>query len=289
MADVNAFVASVRNLPALSQAVVRLLSLLQGGQATPDEIEQVAASDQALSLSILRVANSALYGRAGRTFTLREAITRLGRSTLARIVLQQRTADLFAEAGAAYELQRGELWLGALGGAIAAEKLARELELESPDLCFLCSLLRDVGKLVFDVQHGRAYTALVAAHLGPDVPFDAAERATFGFDHAEVGAALARVWGLPERMAQAIAVHHRPPERAPEHDVLFDVVHASDLICLWAGLGVGSDGLQYRLSEHVRTGLDITRARSERLIAETWLAVRETADAMSAPAARTSA
>jgi HD-like signal output (HDOD) protein len=283
MADVNSILSKLDNLAALPSTVLRLTSLLMSGKAAATEIEQVARQDEALSITILRWANSAMFGRPGKTFTLRESITRLGNANLLSIVLQQKTSTMFERAGAAYGLARGELWRSAVGGAFCAQSIARSHKFDNPELAFLCGLLRDIGKLALDAHFGTAYAEKVQRHIRPDRSFLDAEREAFGFDHSQVGKALALKWKLPERIAECIGAHHNPPPPGAGHDTLFDIVHAADVVCLWAGLAIGCDGLQYRLAEHVRTGLDLSRPQAEFLIASAWQDVRSAEQMMSDP------
>jgi len=280
MANMNEILSGLDGLAALPQNVLRITSMLSGGKASASDLEQVARHDEALTVTILRWANSVAYGRPGCTFTLRESIARLGNSTMLKIVLEQKTSAMFAGAGAAYGLQRGALWRSAVGGAITADALARRAKFDSPDLAFLCALLRDVGKLAFDAHFGPKYLGLVEHHIRPDRTFIDAERAAFGFDHAQLGAELASRWRLPERISECIAMHHNPPAAEPAHDVLFDIVHAGDIIGLWAGLAIGCDGMQYKLAAHVRVGLDLSRPAAEGLIASTWDKLRQTESIM---------
>ena len=283
MANINDILNGLNGLAALPQTVLQITSMLSSDKASASELEQVARHDEALSMTILRWANSAVYGRPGCAFTLKQSIARLGNSTLLKIVLEQKTSAMFASAGAAYGLQRGALWRSAVGGAITAEALARRAKFDSPDLAFLCALLRYIGKLAFDGFYGPEYAGLVERHVRPDRTFIDAERAAFGFDHAELGAELARRWQLPDRIASCIAFHHAPPHEPPTHDALFDIVHAADIVSLWAGLAIGCDGMQYKLAGHVRLGLDLSRPVGEGLIASTWDKLRQTESLMAQP------
>jgi HD-like signal output (HDOD) protein len=49
------------------------------------------------------------------------------------------------------------------------------------------------------------------------VPLHVVEREVGGYTHAEVGAYLFSLWGLPETVVEAVAGHHDPlpPEGAP--------------------------------------------------------------------------
>lgn len=275
MADMNDILSSVSGLRALPATVLKVTAMITSNTASSAELEQVIRHDEALSMAVLRAANSVRFGRPGKSFTLREGITRLGMRTLRQIILEQQTMGMFASAGTAFDLQRGALWRSAVGGALAAELLAKRARFDEGDVCFVCSLLRDVGKLAFDARFRGDYLRQVAPHIRPDRTFTEAERKAFGFDHAQLGAELARRWKLPDRIVNAIAFHHDPPSNPDAHDTLHDIVHASDIITLWAGLAVGVDGLQYRLAEHVRTGLDLELHTAEQLIAEIWTGVRE--------------
>jgi HD-like signal output (HDOD) protein len=283
MADMNTILNSLDGLSSLPQTVFKVTSMLASGDPSSAEIEKVVRIDEAVSITVLRWANSATYGRPGRTFTLREGISRLGNANLMKIILQQKTASMFARAGVAFDLQRGALWRSATGGALAAQTIGKSVAFDNPDLAFLCALLRDVGKLALDAHYGHAYADTVIAHFRPDRTFIDAEREAFGFDHAQLGSALAQRWNLPERIVRAIAFHHNPPPPGPDHDTLFDIVHAADIVCLWAGLAIGCDGLQYQLAEHVRLGLNLTRPSAEHLIASTWDALRTTETLMGEP------
>ena len=265
MARVDEFIRSIDAIPALPAIASRTVSILSDASADTNEINEIIRRDEALSIAVLRRANSVTYGVPGRTFKLREAIVRLGHSALNQIALSHQMSGLFMGSGSAYGLRRNALWGGALGGAYAAERLAKIHGFDDSELCFLCGLLRDIGKLAIDAHCGDTHPFDLMD--GEDESFLNDERDAFGTDHAEVGAALASRWGLPDRLVNAIRYHHEPPDPTQaEHDQLFDIIHTADMICLWAGLGIGDDGLRYRVSEHVRESLMANREQVEDII-----------------------
>jgi len=280
MADVN-LLDGFESLRPIPITVTRIAGLLAEAEPDLQEIAEIVRVDEALSLAVLRRANSSAYGVPGREFNLREATVRLGSKGLSKIVLEQQMGDVFDGDLEAFGLRRGALWRGAMGGALAAESLARTHAPGSEELCFVCALLRDVGKLLLDARHGAGYEAKLEPHLGPDTTFCEAERAAFGADHARIGAAMAEHWGLPTRVTEAIRVHHEPPTPDAEgHDIVFDIVHAADIVCLWGGLAIGHDGLQYRLAEHVRESLKLKRETAEIEITKMWTTLREVEDSL---------
>lgn len=271
MARLSELLERIDRLPALPATLLRLIPMLSSDKTTTDELLSLVQKDEALSMSVLRLANSAAFGAPGRTFSLKESVVRLGRRRLKSVVMEQQTAPMFARAGSSFGLQRGALWRGALAGAFGAEDLAQEHCPADAEMAFLCGLLRDVGKIVLDLHYGDSYLGEVKVELartptGERASFVEAERRAIGFDHAQLGAELAQRWRLPERVVQAIRFHHEPPS-GEGRDALFDVVHAGDVLCLWAGLAVGGDGLCYRLADHVRLTLGLDRAQAESKIA----------------------
>ena len=79
---------------------------------------------------------------------------------------------------------------------------------QNPDMGFTAGLLHDIGQLVLVNEKPEIYLAMLGAALDGD-DLVAHERAAFGFDHAELGEALAMRWNFPLEIQQAIAWHHQ--------------------------------------------------------------------------------
>jgi len=274
MADLNTLISELESLPTLPSTSSRLVAMLGDRDVDMGEVSDIVRIDESLSLAVLRYANSVAYGTPGREFKLRESIIRLGSDALLKIVLQQQVGQVVTRSCKAFDMSREAMWRNAIGGAVAAENLARQHYPDDRDICFVAGLLRDVGKLVLDQKYGESYAESVSKYLTPETTFVDAERMAFGTDHAEVGGALCRHWQLPERISLAVQHHHTPPEPGDRHDMLIDIVHAADIISLWSGLGIGQDGLRYELAPHVKTALSLSRRKAEREIAAMWDAVR---------------
>ncbi|MEQ9616853.1 MAG: HDOD domain-containing protein [Phycisphaerales bacterium] len=273
MASVRDVIRRLDELPALPESLVRVRSMLAGGDYNVAELGDVVKRDEALAAVVLRCANSAFYKSGGSVFDLNQSIVRLGASELMRLVTRTGVSNLLESGGRSYGLRRGHLSRSAVGGAVIARTLASEAGGVDPELAYTCALLRDVGKLVIDLHCDAEGidTGDPDESENEDVCFLGIEKERFGFDHTEVGSALTAHWGLPEPIPASVAYHHSPPEPgAEDHAPLFDIVHAADIVTLWAGLAIGRDGLAYRISTHVRDGMLRNRERIERLISEAW-------------------
>jgi len=246
----------IQDLPALPAALGRLLEILNDEQASSQDVEAAIIIDRAIGMAVLRAANSARFGGSTEVGSLKDAVTRLGSRNLLHVALAQQSAVFFKDSGRGYGLKEAEAWEGALAGAIAGEALAKRCGLCEPGTAFTAALLRDCGKIAMDLLIGidnlrGTIESLDSTQSLPDVEQDA-----FGFDHAEVGATLVEMWGLPAPLAEAIRHHHLP--RPGEENVLIDVVYCADLVAAQLGYGVGLDGLHYTIDHDSfeRVGLD---------------------------------
>lgn len=69
----------------------------------------------------------------------------------------------------------------------------------------MAGLLRDIGKRAMDQLIGAEEMQPAFVGAGPKVSQIELENSTFGVGHAEIGAALGEMWGLPRRSARCCA------------------------------------------------------------------------------------
>ncbi len=287
MVSIKDILQSSDRMAAMPATIVKLTAAIAQGNTEPSEIASLVKSDEVLTAAVLRRANSVSFGAQGSTFDLRQSIVRLGTKNLTHIIMEQKSSDMFGESGTAFGLSRGSLWRSGIGGAIGAEFIAKRVLPEGSELAYIAGLMRDIGKIALEAFFGNEYFKVLEPHIHPSRTFVECERLALGFDHAEVGSAMAEAWGLPEELAGAIRWHHEPPASGEEsHAVLNDIVHAADAVCLWAGLAVGHDGLAYTIAPHVRDSLKLNRRETEIEIAHVWTEAKAIEESLNAPTAQ---
>jgi HD-like signal output (HDOD) protein len=226
-------------LPTLPAAATAALSLARDPDTGIDDLAGLIRVDVSLAARILRVANSAGYGRRSRAKTLIEAIGTIGVRKTCDLLVVACTRDLFKGPDPVVR----PLWDHAFVTAIAAEELARVTPGVDAASAFLPGLFHDVGRLAFlvaDPVAGHLIRDLAAAGEGETCDLEAQ---WFGFVHADVSAILAADWGLDEAQADGIRWHHEP-ERAGSGKALAAVLHGADRMA--RSLGYGTDA---RLTE----------------------------------------
>jgi putative nucleotidyltransferase with HDIG domain len=72
------------------------------------------------------------------------------------------------------------------------------------------ALLHDIGKLVLVSDGSSRWAQLTREALDRDVPLHVVEEERDGVSHADLGAHLLSLWGLPDGIVEAVAHHHHP-------------------------------------------------------------------------------
>jgi putative nucleotidyltransferase with HDIG domain len=254
-------VNSVHAFPAVSQTATEALRLLSDANSDFGDIERVVRVDPGLTANVLKLANSAYFGVSGEISSVKQAVARIGWDRMRQLVTAAAMNGLMESGVAGYGLAAGELWRHAVGVSIAAETLAKEHGIKTPDDVFTAALLHDVGKLVMG-KFVEPYFDLIEMAVSRGLPFDQAEREVLGTDHAEVGAWILEKWSFPAPTVRAVRYHHCPDEAEPR-EMLVDLVHLADMFCLILGIGLGQDGIQYlpSMGSMARVGLEPERLR----------------------------
>lgn len=193
----------VRHLPPMSATAQALLRLGHQADVAVPALTAVIRRDPALTLRVLKAANSAFYGLSGTIETLEDAVVVLGATTLRTLVLMGVVAHALP-CGGACGMRKEAYWQEALVGAALAEVLARQQPV-SAELAYTTALLHSVGELalcsVAPAWLARVQTAAAEGHCSLAVAW----RTVLGWDLHQLGAALLREWGLPAHLASLVA------------------------------------------------------------------------------------
>lgn len=233
MSAAERFLANVHDLPPVPRVALRVLNCLEDDTRNVAELARIVSADTALSARLIRVSNSAYYGFPRRLSTVREAVMVLGFRQLRQIVLGASLIEAWRDAPACPGFDLRTFWNHSLVVALGCETAARVQGVERPEEAFTAGILHDVGVLAMLAGDPvRLSWALARAAAGS--PLGDAERAAFGFDHAELGAELADASNFPPALAMAAGEHHNEGARG-----LAELVARADRLALANGLASG--------------------------------------------------
>ena len=174
-------------------------------------VGQIIERDIAMSAKVLQLVNSAFFGLPQHVASPSQAVVLLGLETVKMLVLTTHVFSQFEERKLG-GLQINALWRHSLAVAAMAKGIARAEQAppKSIDHAFMAGMLHDVGKLILAANIPDPYHAALAMAKQKAMPPQDAERMFLGATHAEVGAYLLGLWGLPDSIVIATALHHRP-------------------------------------------------------------------------------
>jgi diguanylate cyclase (GGDEF)-like protein len=197
-------------LPSLPTVALQILELTRDDSVRLEAIADLVQHDPALTAKILRTVNSPYYGLSKPCPTIQRAIAYLGLSTVKSLVLSFGLVDLSRQAEEGMDLV--DFWRRSLYCSAVIRRLAAMAGTCDPDEAFATAMMQDIGMLALYAAAPNPYRFILAQTARDHHRLPAVERNAFGFDHAQIGAALARRWRLPEEMAAAIRLHHEARE-----------------------------------------------------------------------------
>ena len=229
---VAAAIARLRSVPSLPAIYCELTAALRSETTSLAQIESIVARDPGMAAKILQLANSAFIGAHGQVFSLRQAVSLIGLDTVRTLAL---TIHVFSRFGgtAAIAAQVMALWehsvrVAALAQRIAAAECGQKAMAEE---CFAAGLLHDLGKVILIGERAREYADIrKRIEAAAIVDIEELETEYLGCSHAQLGAYLMSIWGLPSSLVHAVAFHHRPAQAIESQFSALTAVHCADVL-----------------------------------------------------------
>ena len=273
----EAVFARIEALPTLSTAAVRVAQLARDERSSAADFERVIRPDPGLTANLLRLVNSAYFGLRCRAESVRQAVALLGVRRVSEVAAMAALAPVLPARLPGYGVDAAAFWMHSVATAVLAERTAVELGVHRPDLTFTAGLLHDIGKLaICGFVSDRSDEIFARVHDG--MPFVQAEREVLGVDHCEVGAAVAKAWGLSPGIAQAAQHHHDPGEAPATADrTLVDLVHIADALSHSIGFGADAGELARVIDAGAEERLGVKARLLERAAGVSLDAIREMA------------
>jgi|LGOV01.1.fsa_nt_gb HD-like signal output (HDOD) protein len=221
----NSLLELINNLdsiPSLPSLYLDLRKLIDN-EADIDEVGKLIEMDQAISSKVLRLANSAFYGR--KTGDVSHAIMGIGLNNLKSLVL----ASTFFK-GSKEDMQEiGKLWHHSVNTNKLTIKIYEKLlGKKIPSIYGSAGLLHDIGKVILHVFYSSSYKEILENSNEDENILVSAELSKYNITHQDVGAYLLNWWELPYAYVEAAMYHHRPSDERVVNYELVAVVHLAN-------------------------------------------------------------
>ncbi|MFO1511898.1 MAG: response regulator [Verrucomicrobiota bacterium] len=228
---VPGLMARMRYLPSPPTVYFQIASAMQSEHATVESVGEIIAQDPAVTAKVLQLANSAVFGLQLQVSHPAQAVSYLGMETTQALVLMAHTFAPFLHMELA-GLSAESLWRHSTATGQIARQIARRENSGSKvgDQAFAAGLLHDIGKLLFAANLPEPFGQVLALARAQKRTVWETEIQVMGACHAEVGACLLGIWGLPKPIVEAVALHHRPERLAERTFSPLTAVHVASAL-----------------------------------------------------------
>jgi len=235
-------VGAIGKLPSLPSTYTTLTSALRDPDISLDEIGAIIERDVGMTAKVLQLVNSAFFGLVREVSTVRAAVGVLGLDTLQHLVL---TVAIFRT----FRLGRvvpGFTLEGFERHSQLAARIAAALPASKPVSCaaVVAALLHDTGTLILAARLPDQFDLALRASAKQKRPLHEVEKDLSGVGHAEIGAYLLGLWGLPPTIVNAVYAHHTPPLAEQSGNALdaVAITHIADALAFELEWGPSSLG-----------------------------------------------
>ncbi|MDB5970587.1 MAG: hypothetical protein JWQ90_3037 [Hydrocarboniphaga sp.] len=222
-------IGALDQLPSLPRSYTDLKRAMEKPQPDIAEVTAIVQNDPAMCIKILQLVNSSYFGLARPMSSIRQAVTYLGLELLKALAL---SAHIFSTMESA--CLRGVCLDQLQQHSVRMARMMRRFitDPRQSEEAFTTGLVHDVGKILLALSFGKRYESVSERVRSEGLACHEIEEELLGVTHAEVGAYLLGIWGLPFPVVEAVAFHHRPSAfAAGEGATLLAALHVADTLC----------------------------------------------------------
>jgi putative nucleotidyltransferase with HDIG domain len=229
-ATLKKFVSQMKCIPTLPQYYQEVTEELRSVDPSPARIGRIISRDMGMTSKILQLVNSAVSGMSAEISEPTQAVMLLGLDTIQAMVLSVSIFSVFGP-GSLRSFEAEHLW----GHSLSISKLSRSIAQaqgiagSALDPYQSAGLLHDIGKLIMASADPKGYRTVLDYAAEHGAALFHVEKEAFGCNHAEIGAYLLGIWGLPGSIVEAVAWHHCPSESQVNEFSPLATVHFADV------------------------------------------------------------
>jgi len=226
-----AVVSRLESVPSRSASYQEVVKELECDNPSLSKVAAIIARDMGMTAKVWQLANSPQFGGQYHIANTEQAVALLGCDVLKALVVSLQQMSMF-DAAAPKPQWIEAIWKHSLATSVLARRIAMEERCDSVVVESACvaGMLHDTGKIVCARYLLDTWNDTWELARRRQVSFVDAEQETLGSTHAEIGAYLLGLWGLPAPIVEAVAWHHRPAECPATTFTPLTAVHVADVL-----------------------------------------------------------
>ncbi len=219
---------AIERLPVLPEVSQRVLKMVSDPDVSMSDMAGVIREDQTIAMSIMKLANSPVYGGLEEIKELNAACARLGMRNIANTVQMVANNNLYVSGDQRLKNFMRKLWRHSVASAHCASEIALLTAEPRSEMLFLAGLIQNVGKVVLlDIITGQYSGAIGKLRVTPEVLREVIENF-----HPLLGMHVVQQWNMPPEFVAATYFQAKPGD-CPREDWL-SMVHIVSLASLLA-------------------------------------------------------
>lgn len=253
------------DFPALSNSVRSINAMTHASDKDVNQMAGVIVKDFALTNKILKVVNSAYYGRfSGRIGTVSRAVVVLGTQAIRSLAASLIFFEHIENKQQAEQLR--EMVSTAMFRATLAHHVAGEIDQGEAEEYFLSGLLKDLGRLLvafYLPEESREIERL--ERLDQKEPL-VAQYNVLGVSYEKIGIEIARQWNFPKSLTDSLKGwqgDHKPVNRVERRRLVS--AFADEAMEVMAAAGLDDGEAMEALTRKFAKGLNLSQKRISRL------------------------
>lgn len=259
---------AIEKVPPLSSVIVRALEKLRSETSSAKDVAEEIAKDPILSLDVLKIANSPLYGFSRRISSLEHAVSLLGFKAVESIVLSAYSKNVYNVELKNFKIRRGELSLQSFVGAYVAKIVSRDFFPAVEELSFTAAVMRNLGKISMDFLMEK-YVDRIRGELLHERDFQKVEKKIIGLTSSELTAVILENWQVPEDVKFVVSKYNKLGLIRDKEGNLYKscvCVHIGDRVAQMIGVGAGIDNLLCEVDQEIFRATRIRPGYIEELV-----------------------
>lgn len=237
--QLRSLMGQLKTVPSQPLAYLQIIEELKNPEASAGTIGKIISRDLSMSAKILQLVNSAFFSLPQQIVDPAQAVVLLGVETVRDLVLAIGIFNQFDKVKMEH-FGLNWLWPHSQRTSCFSRRIASDLggSKDQTNEAFIAGLVHDIGKLVLADNLPDTYATILEMCKENQLPFDQAEMNVMGITHAQVGAYLLGLWGLPDPVVQAVLSHHNLPAES-KCPLVSLVVHVSNVLDYQANPPIG--------------------------------------------------
>ena len=216
-------------LPPFSPILNRLLATLAREDVSFVKIADLIEKDTVLAGNVLRLVNSALYGRRGAVNSVRHAASLLGVNKLRNATLGMSVTRLWNQLKMPPGWSTMKFNLHSVATGMLSDMLSQEGPVKYAEGAFAAGLFHDLGRLLIALGLPDEFKRIESLYAAGAGTRSECERTVLGFTHPMLSAEALELWNLAQEICRAVTYHNNPavaPDAEPGVS-LARVIHAA--------------------------------------------------------------